>query len=323
MTKIGLDSGCAFNKTAFLNNEHEWVETSLPSLVRPGRANITLSGAQGDSYTCDGEQWTADENAVNAEDTRFNSFSYSTLNTVLTHHTLNKLAEEQGLTEEVIISTGLPLGHYFDAVGVNKSAIQRKQASLLKRVEGSKVKVICKQVCPEGLAGWVDTRLDRFGHEKASQSHAVAVADIGGRTTDICVVQPDYSLISEYTSTLNLGCLDIVAEANRLISERYGVGTINPLAMYKVLETGTIDLGRGKVQDVTEETQQATQTIAGRIRREIERRTGNVPHLEGFCYLGGGAEQLKAFMIGNNVFIPERPRFSNARGYLKIMQYMS
>jgi len=320
---VGLDSGCAFNKTAFLNEEQQWVESSTPSLVRSGRANITLSGSQGYSYTCEGEQWTADENAVDAEDTRFDSFSYSTLNTVLTHHTLNKLVAENNLSNEVSISTGLPLNHYFTEQGINKSAIQRKQAALLKPVQGSGVNLVCQQVCPEGLAGWVDARIDRLGHEKASQSHAVAVADIGGRTTDICVVLPDYSLITEYTSTLNIGCLDIAAEANRLISQRYGVGTINMLAMYQVLASGKIDLGRGKVQEVTEETQQATQTIAGRITREIERRTGKVPHLEGFCYLGGGAEQLKQFITGHSIFIPERPRFANARGFLKIMQHLS
>lgn len=268
-------------------------------------------------------QWTADENAVDAEDTRFDSFPYSTLNTVLTHHTLKTLTTQNSLlVEEITLSTGLPLGHYFNNAGVNKQAIQRKQESLLKTVKGSEINLVCKQVCPEGLAGWVDARVNRNGQNKASQSHAVAVADIGGRTTDICVVLPDYSLITEHTSTLNIGCLDIASEANRLISERYGVGTINLMAMYQVLETGRIDLGQGKVQDVSEETQQATKTIAGRITREIERRTGNVPHLEGFCYLGGGAEQLKSFIAGNSVYIPERPTFANARGYLKIMQYM-
>lgn len=321
--EVGLDSGCAFNKTVFLNEEQEWIESSTPSLVRSGRANITLSGSQGYSYTCEGEQWTTDENAVDAEDTRFDSFSYSTLNTVLTHHILNKLMTAHDLCNEFSISTGLPLNHYFTEQGVNKNAIQRKQTALLKPVEGSGVNLVCQQICPEGLAGWVDARINRLGHEKASQSHAVAVADIGGRTTDICVVQPDYSLITEYTSTLSMGCLDIAAEANRLITQRYGVGTINMLAMYQVLASGKIDLGRGKVQDVTGETQQATRTIAGRITREIERLTGKVPHLEGFCYLGGGAEQLKPFLTGDSTYIPERPRFANARGFLKIMQHLS
>lgn len=322
ITEIGLDSGCAFNKAAWLNGEQGWVETSVPSLIRSGRANITLGGTQGYSYICDGEQWTADENAVDAEDTRFESFPYSTLNTVLTHHSLVKLAEQHDLANDLVISTGLPLGHYFSIAGINRQAIKRKQDALLKAVKGSPFSVACKQVCPEGLAGWVDVRINRTGNEKASQSHAVAVADIGGRTTDICVVQPDYSLITEYTSTVNIGCLDIAAEANRLISERFGVGTINMMAMYKVLKTGRIDLGQGVVQDVTEETQQATRTIAGRITRAIERHTCNVPHLEGFCYLGGGAEQLRDFITGNSIHIPERPTFANARGYLKIMQHM-
>lgn len=321
-TQIGLDSGCAFNKAAFLDAEQNWVEASIPSLIRAGRANITLGGSQGYSYACEGEQWTADENAVDAEDTRFESFPYSTLNTVLTHHSLIKLAEQHDLTDELVISTGLPLAHYFDLAGVNNGAISRKQDALKTTVTGSPMQVNCQQVCPEGLAGWVDVRIDRHGRDKTSQSHAMAVADIGGRTTDICVVQPDYSLVTEYTSTLNIGCLDIAAEANRLISERYGIGKINLMAMYQVLETGRIDLGQGKVQDVTEETRQATRTIAGRISREIERRTGNVPHLEGFCYLGGGAEQLRNFITSDNIFIPNRPTFSNARGYLKIMQHL-
>lgn len=322
INEIGLDSGCAFNKAAFLDADQNWVEVSIPSLIRAGRANITMNGAQGYSYVCDGEQWTADENAVDAEDTRFNSFPFSTLNTVLTHHSLAKLAEQHDLAEALDISTGLPLSHYFDFAGANDNEIKRKHEALQKKVEGSSLQVNCKQVCPEGLAGWVDVRIDRHGKAKNGQSHAVAIADIGGRTTDICVVQPDFSLVPEYTSTLNIGCLDIAAEANRLISERYGLGTINLMAMYQVLETGQINLGQGKVQDVTEETRQATKTIAGRITREIERRTGNVPHLEGFCYLGGGAEQLRDFITGDNILVPDRPTFGNARGYLKIMQHM-
>ncbi len=329
VNEIGLDAGCAFIKTAWLEGG-EWREASTPSLIRAGRANISMSGQQGQAYICSGEEWTVDANAVDAEDTRFNSYPYHAMNTVLSHHAIAQLQEPEEtpglylhteLADEIFISCGLPIEHFYDLAGVNNNAISRKQDAMKLAVTGSPYTLTCRQICPEGLAGWVDVRIDRTGKNKYSQSNAVALGDIGGRTTDIAVIMPDYSLVPEYTGTINIGYLDVVSELNRLLTEKLKVGRINIMVLYQVIKTGVLPTPKQDHQ-VTDLVLQAVNTVSGKITREFERKVGNVPHLEGFCYLGGGADELRDSLTGDNTFIPERPGHSNARGNLKIMMHM-
>lgn len=325
---IGLDAGCAFSKAVWLDDAEQWQSLSIPSLIRPGRANITLSGNHGDTYTCGNETWTVDANAVDAEDTRFDSYPYSSLNTVMTYHLLKLISEQTPLAEGATFATGVPLSHFFDLLGVNKNTVLRKKNALINDVKpvaaySKPLNTLaqCVQVCPEGMAAWVDMRVDRYGNEKTPQRHAVAGADIGGRTTDIFVIQPDYSLIENYTGTINIGYLDVVSVLNQLLSETICVGRINIMAMYQVIDSKTLDLGHGQVHDVTEQVEKATEIVAGRITREVERRTGSVPHLDARCFFGGGAERLRAYLTGENIIIPPEPRLSNPRGYWKIKQF--
>ena len=76
-----------------------------------------------------------------------------------------------------------------------------------------------------------------------------------------------------------------------------------------------------KVRDISKLVKEIKQSIASKILREVERKIDKVPHLQGICFVGGGAEALRQNLktLGGNIFIPRDAVFSNCRGYLKIL----
>ena len=100
-------------------------------------------------------------------------------------------------------------------------------------------------------------------------------------------------------------------------------GPLNTAVLDESLRTQTIQLYRGQsAQDISEQVSAAIGFVSGEILREAERKLKG-GHLAGICYFGGGAEHMREQLSKKkNVYIPERPQFSNARGYLKTMTFL-
>ena len=155
-----------------------------------------------------------------------------------------------------------------------------------------------------------------------SVSQPVGLVDIGGRTTDIAVALPGWEVDTKYTGTIRTGYLDILKALSDQLKEKYKTGDIEISALEKAVKNNAIQLFTGDPVDITEEVTKARRMVSGEIIREVGRRFGNVKHMAGICYFGGGAEDMRKDLEEEKVVIPEKPQFSNARGYLKIAKYL-
>ena len=325
---VGLDSGCAGTKLVHSLNSDTIQETVIPSLAKRGAASVSLDGKSGITYQCDGEQWSISPGAFGCEDTRFDSYPFSTLNAVLSIHALI----EQGFSgERVKVASGLPLNQYYsvnDEGRPNKAMIERKHRQYdltVKRrtprgFEAVNITLESVRVCPESVAAWADYCLDDDGGLVFETMRPVGLIDIGGRTTDIAVISGGqaFQIEPEYTGTLAVGYLDIFQKVNAYINQQgFYDGVLETAVLDQAVRTGTIELFNEPV-DISEGVRDAKAVVVREIQREVERRFAKVKGMAGQCYFGGGAEDLRETLTGDRIIIPKRAQFSNARGYRKI-----
>ena len=323
---IGTDAGCAGIKLAFRDNNGSIVEFSNPSVAKLGKAAIGMGGVSGVTYECDGEEWSISESFFGCEDTRFDEYPFSSLNATLTAHTLLKA----GLSGELRISSGLPINQYYDPLkGPRTDLIKRKHDQYKLTVnklgpdgfEPVGLDLKSFQVSPESLSGWADVCFDEDGSPCSEVTNPVGLVDIGGRTTDIAVVTGglSFNIEPEHTGTLKVGYLDLYEKLNELLSDRFHCGRFETPVLDHALRTGEIKIFQDEPVEIVEQIEKAKKIISREIMREVGRKFSNVKSLAGIAYFGGGAEDMRADLVkGQNVIIPERAQFANARGYLKI-----
>ena len=323
---VGQDSGCAYIKTVYFDEKNNIIECSIPALAKRGKSTIGIGASTGVTYDCEGEEWSINPDRMNTEDNRFDSYPYSRLNQALSIHGLI----EAGLTDKgkLNIASGIPLNHFYHGSDVQKNRIEEKKKMFQRGVSirgGGKIpSANIAHVYPEALAGWVDISISNDGTDTERQVRAVGLVDIGGRTTDIAVALPDFKIDPDFTSTIPTGYLDVCEKLNEFLIEDYKTGRIDITILDSALRTGEIQLYRDQESvDISEQVNRAVEIISGDITREVERKLGKANHLAGICYFGGGAEHMREQLEKqSNVHVPERPQFSNARGYLKTMKYL-
>ena len=119
-----------------------------------------------------------------------------------------------------------------------------------------------------------------------------------------------------------MGCLDICEKLNEYLIAEYQCGKIETVVLDHSLRSKKIKLFRNEELDISKHVQNAINYVCNEITRKGERLLAG-SSLAGTCYFGGGVEYMRENLEqGKNVFIPERPQFSNARGYLKAMSYL-
>ena len=323
--KIGLDAGCAYIKLAYYDENGAIVETSVPALAKLGKSTVGIHANTGVTYQCAGEEWSINPDLTNTEDTRFPSYPYSILNQVLSVHSLS----EAGFTssDSVQVASGIPLNHFYDDDLINQDNIDRKMTIFKNKITvrgGADLPApVLSHVFPEALAGWVDISFNDQGEDTEQQTRPVGLVDIGGRTTDIAVCLPGFQIDPDYTGTIDKGYLDVCSKLNEFLIRDFDSGPLNTAVLDESLRTQTIQLYRGQsAQDISEQVSAAIGFVSGEILREAERKLKG-GHLAGICYFGGGAEHMREQLSKKkNVYIPERPQFSNARGYLKTMTFL-
>ena len=324
-TLIGLDAGCAYIKIAYYDDSGAIVEKIIPALAKLGKSTVSMTQGTGVTYICDGEEWSINPDLNNTEDTRFPSYPYSGLNAVLSVHALL----EAGFTDSdsLKVASGIPLNHYYDGADINQDKINEKlknfKRTLTRRGGGSLPSPDLKFIYPEALAGWVDICIGDNGEEIEEHARPVGLVDIGGRTTDIAVCLPGFQIDPDFTGTIDKGYLDVCEKLNEYLIREFDTGSLSTSVLDASLRSKSIQLYRGQdAVDISEHVSNAVNYISNEILRDVERKLKG-EHLGGVCYFGGGAEHMrKRLQEKKNTFVPERPQFSNARGYLKTMKFL-
>lgn len=318
----GVDDGYAETKIVLSNG----VFIRIPSQAKAGELNqISISGGSSTTFSYKSPEGNYVVGDIReADSTAFDDYPLSAMNRVIVAHALR----EAGLSKEDIlyICSGVPIKKFYLKGGVNQALVKAKRKNLLMNDITSKdgyllPKISKHSVIAEGIAAWFDIVISRneegrLVKNKELIDQRIAIIDIGGRTTDIAVIQRGI-LDESRSSTIEVGMLSVRDEVESSIHDEH---EIEPTAeqMNEVMENKRIKLW-GEYHDVTDITESAKIAVVNRIESEVKKRLGNASDLDKVVFVGGTVEEIKNELDGwyKQQTIGENPGFANARGMQK------
>lgn len=325
---LAIDDGYAQTKVYGERPDGTIGKYHMRSSVRPGRygvGSISGDGFMG-LYETEEGPFTASED-IEAESTQFDNFHISTMNRVLVNHGLVG-AGYGGL--EVDIITGLPVADFFGADGAkDDNKIALKKANLQKPVQlmsGSSKVAILKNITVgcQAVAAYIDYALDDDLNEKEDVDGAIAIVDIGGRTTDIATVIGGSRIDHARSGTANIGVLDVYKAVKQGIWAQEKIRDDFPINVIdKAVREGFIKL-YGQKMDVTDLVTNVVAEYKAKLAREIERRISTGAAMNAVVFVGGGSALMKDIASTfRNGHMADDPEFANARGLYKYRRYQN
>lgn len=320
---VAVDDGYAQTKLYAVGPDGKPIRFMVRSSIRPGRfALMSLDGKPGiGGYVTDeGETFTVSE-AVEGENTQFDSFHVSSMNRVLVHHAL--LAAGFGGMDIRLIA-GLPVADFFREGQRDQRRIDEKTANLLKGVRNAAsesnavARLSSVQIGCQATAAYVDYVLDDDLEERDVATDVVAVVDVGGRTTDIVVILDGVQIDGPRSGTENLGVLDVYSALGKAVRSRFETADNFPSALLdRAVREKRIKLW-GQQQDITDLVDQVVAEQERHIAREVERKIGSASNVDVVLFVGGGSALFANIgkHFRNGVMAPD-PEFANARGLYK------
>lgn len=268
-------------------------------------------------------------NVLEHDSTASDEYPLSDLNKVIVSHAL-RVAELTG-KHDLAICSGLPLKKYYKMRNLNAEVISAKKKNLLanavKSGDGYSLPTIkSHEVLAEGLAAWFDFITFRkedgsIGRDKDKYNLRVAVIDIGGRTTDIAVIQKG-QLEYARSSTIEVGMLSVKEQLKDLIKEEMDI-EINNEQMFQALSEGKVKAW-GEWHDIKPLLEESEQIIADRIQSESKRKLKNASDIDLVLFVGGTVNKIPHLIEGwfRHQKIADDPGFANARGMQKYAQML-
>lgn len=309
----------------------DWRQIYVPSRVAQGAQFISMDDSDVNCYEAAGQTYTV-SNSVPGIDTRFPDYPLSDVNRVLVHHSL--ITAGYG-GKNVKLVTGLPLQDYYIGSARNTAFIGRKMANLLEGVVVNRneavncPKIVAHQVISEGIAAFYDLLMDREGNVIGTVADqvaegAVAILDIGGKTTDTAViVNGGKDIDARRSGTAPLGGLSLNVAVEPRLKAYLKIDSLAPRQIEDAVTKGSLR-AFGKEHDVAAIVLEEKQMLADQIISESKRKMRDGGDLEAVYFVGGGSLLLKDQLQGlfpHAVFVDD-PQFSNARGMLKFAKFI-
>jgi plasmid segregation protein ParM len=331
--KIVLEDGSSFN---------------MPSRAAYGiHQVIAFDGddSQDSTYAIDQTDITVLEDyaLVPAQDTRFMtkpSYAVSPLNRALVNHGLLRVAKRNNIDLDKVtfaIVTGLPVGQFYTAGRKDDLLIDAKIKNLLKAPISNKnhsvklPRIESHNVISEGIAAYFDLLFDMNGVEQEAtlamvRDRALAIVDVGGKTTDIAMVsEGGRGLYPERSGTKDFGVLQVNDYVAAGLQQRFKLSSAPPAKHVEAaIQSKTYRLS-GDTHDISDLVQEALDKLAILVQSEINKLIGDGHDLGHVAFVGGGTILLKkhfAHLYPNQSIFPEQPEFANARGMLKAAKYL-
>lgn len=302
-----------------------------PSQAKAGEVSaISLSSKQSRSfgYRTDDGPYVAGE-IRNPDATAFDDYPFSAMNRVVVAHTLRQSGIDANA--KIVMCSGLPLKKYYVGTKLNKDYIGRKRDNLLRNdvvaVDGTPIPKIFKHyIGCEGILAWIDLVIHRNADgilemDRDRAESRIAIVDIGGRTTDIALIDCG-ELDMEKSTTIEQGMLSIKQQLSEQIHAKFNA-QVNMGALNKAIESGKVKLFGDDV-DVSDLIRQAKQTTLSRIEAETKRLLNNASDIDQVVFVGGTAAAASDLIDGwfRNQIIGDDPAFANARGACKNAELM-
>jgi hypothetical protein len=179
-------------------------------------------------------------------------------------------------------------------------------------------------IIPQSAGAYYDYGLTQHGEvgDSALLGEDVLVFDVGGRTSDGCIMEN--SKYSQDSFTIYQGVWKVQNELRRLVAKAHRY-TMHPSEVDSVMRSGKIKLG-GSMLDVSALKIKAIETIFPSVRDEVSLHVSDFRRFSAILLAGGGAylyrdyiEELAKVPV---IVLPEA-EFSNASGYRKYGLLMS
>lgn len=339
---IAIDDGNAQYKVA-TNSQHfkffSHIQRGVTNIGHMNDGDITSATAVYE--TVDGTKYSVGD--VDSPISRNDDFAFSEPAKVLLQHALAQI--DQDLTKQpMILCTGMPLRQFFKSDGsLNKENIQNKISAAKDSFNVLKA---------GGLADVIPT-IKRSGNLKATlvQPEAVAavynyyykevngqivineeykgktfaVADPGGKTTDIAVIT-DLKVDMNKSTTRDIGFNKLIKKAKNYLFDQ-GITDPTERMARMLIESGNVRI-RGQEYDHSNWQRSARLEMAKDIFDEIVDAIGNGNHIDVLLLIGGTVKALENELrplldnkYGHDGYIiPSEPDFANAEGILTFVR---
>lgn len=324
MLNIGLDLGYGYTKAVASNGR----EVIFPSLVGEGfkrqyggiffehrlgmnNIHIEINGRDyfvGKLATMESRNhsYAFDQNKIDHINTK-----------VLIATSVAMLMDETD--EEISIVAGLPFGDYVS----QKTQMQDYLNSFnvtIKLFNGNvftekQIRFVAADAFPQAAGALIELA---EGYSFPS-SGLIGCIDVGTKTTDLNVLDPDEMLIIESMSgTINSGAhvihSYIAREIERLTNSRPEIHELE-----RIVRNGATIVKKGKEYSMESPLREGKADLAKRIKDEIVKKWAHkLDDLSGVYLVGGGAKLLTDDIkdIYDETIIPKAPEMLNAKGFL-------
>lgn len=323
---LGIDDGYAETKIVMDDGR----TFRIPSIAKAGEMNqVSINGSETTVFPYQ----TSDGNYISgsiqeSDPTAFDEYPYSPLNRVIVSHAMRQCNIPSNA--EIYVCSGLPVKKYYIGGKMNSKLIKAKMKNWLKNdvvpLGGGLLPTFVKHdVISEGIAAYFDLVMVRNSEGRLQvdqdiRSSRVGIIDIGGRTTDIAVIQ-DGNLDTSRSNTVNVGMLAVKEAVKESVQEKYDLTpTLEQLNQALTLKKIKMYGAWEGVQDIVKSAEQA---VASRIESECRRCLSNSSDLDQIVFVGGTVVALEEYIQGwfKQQRIGDDPSFANARGMQKFAEY--
>lgn len=309
---LGVDLG--FVQTKAMANYGGKVK--FPSLVKKRSSNVItgIDDAEGMVVGFEGESWNVGAKGTydfKADRLNHNSDFVKLLAVFGSLHNYNRAGYDK-------VVTGLPVYEFNNYRESLRDAIGSNVHSYTFNGFQCATNAREVHVIPQSAGAFYDHVLTEDGEiaDTPLASENVLVLDIGGRTTDGCIMEA--SKYSQESFTLFTGVWKVHQELRRLIMNSHNY-TMKIWEVDEVTRTGVLTLG-GKFHDIQDLVDKAVDVIFPEIWDEMSLHIEDFRRYSVVMLAGGGAHvfynQLKAY-LDTPVILMEDAEFANARGYMK------
>lgn len=344
---VGLDDGHDHLKVYFGRDEKtgEPIQFKMHSRATFGRQNIgDDDDVNEERIEIGSDTYTVSENLTSFDSTQNDTYPTSDLSKALVYQALRLGLKNNNLNcRSLKITSGLPFNKFYNTTSSsrskNQTLIEAKKLNLMNMDNVSniydnekgipKLNIISHTVLCEASAAYYDYLLDddcketQAGQNLGIYDGGAAVLDIGGRTTDCVVVNPNGNNINAQRSgTVNIGILTIYEEVRGRLREQHGWSYINEAALSESFKTGIYRLGQNS-HNIREIIETAKYNMFKRIEHSINSTIGDGSDLPAIILAGGGSYFVKDLLCERykNIVTPQDPEYANARGFYKVLKY--
>lgn len=321
---VVVDNGYAQQKCAYWGNvggKKTRINFIVPSRAQMGRINVDVHGKASGVYSVAGSDYTVSAEIREPEIMRSKHYAFSEINCALVNHTL----VVAGFGEKnVKLATGLPFSHYFRNRKVDEDFVEKVTESLAQPCVSASGEpmpnITSHKVYPESTAAAVSFAYDEQTGDLKDFENGLVVIDMGGGTTDITIVNGDFTIDMDLSGSRQLGVIDIREALRSEIEAKFDVSGMNDKQLDSALRTCSFKLF-GKPQDISELIESAKKQTVKKLSTFITETVGDGAFIDDMLFVGGGAEILsEAFKDQySQASVPMEAEFENANGMLDYM----